>query len=1064
MMMDQLISLKIMKQFCIIFTFICTLFVGEAWAQTMIKGVVKGNDKKALGGVSIRLENPKRDLGKTGDDGRFVISAPNTGVMVFSYQGYRTEKFTIVAGKTEYNVTLEMEAQELQETVVVGYQQRKRETLTGSVVTISGKEIQDIPAGNFVDLLQGKVAGLNIQNNTGSPGMRGTMAVRGMSNFNVSGSGDNAFVTPTSPLFVIDGVPIDDNAGYEYGFETAGPGMSPIAMIPPEDIENITVMKDAQATSQYGSRGAYGVIVVETKRGKSKVPIVQYQGQFFLSAVPKLRRVIGGRDERMIRIEQILMNDTTLAAALRRINDSPILADSLNPYYNNSTDWQSYFYRNTYNQTHNLNISGGETIFNYKTNINYYDENGIIANTGLKKYTTSSNMTYQPSDKFLMRANVNVQVAQNKMGSGNAMMQTGVGKSVNTTSLYPSPSLFSGSMSALSALGVDDQNKTGNYTGQIELQYEPFQGLRASSTFNYTYMTSTKDRYTPEVLLGNSSEVYSYYGNNSKVYNRNSLGYTKAIKEKHLFNLYGFTEMWISSSSEDLSRIRGTANDQFNTGISYNTRNTLGGLLNSLNNFRSIAYAGNFTYNYDSKYVVDLSYRIDGTSVTGGSSPWTQNPSAGLRWNFKKENFMQGLEWWDTGFIRGSVGRTISPKGSLSDLYGWYKIDDRRYNNRPTTSLDLENAPNTNLVPQTTTQWSVATELGFFNSAIYITYETYYKQSDKILRKKAIANHNAFSNVLTNESAMVNRGHELSIQFRPSLANEDWKFNGSATFAINRDYVTALPDGARQLVQPDGSGYDLPQFYRLGRNAFSFVLYDYKGVYTSDDQVPVNPLTGLRYRAGGEMNDGKFFRAGDPIFTDLNGDYILDENDLVYVGNSQPAITGGLYLFTQYKNWSLRTQLSYTLDRDILNTALTDRFRNYSDPTGQNYGKGAPGAYVPLDAYNVWRQLGDNADYPNVSDFTRLTLYNPYRYNSTMFLEDGSYLKINSITVGYNFDRRWARRFGVSSARLNFTANNVYTFSRYSGPDPELVTGVGRDGSNGYPSKRTYSMGISVQF
>ncbi|MGE8301973.1 MAG: TonB-dependent receptor plug domain-containing protein, partial [Sphingobacterium paramultivorum] len=359
-----------MKQFCIIFTFICTLFAGEAWAQTMIKGVVKGNDNKALGGVSIRLENPKRDLGKTGEDGRFVISIPNTGVMVFSYQGYRTEKYTIVAGKKEYNVTLEMTAQELEETVVVGYQQRKRETLTGSVVTISGKEIQDIPSGNFVDLLQGKVAGLNIQNNTGSPGMRGTMAVRGMSNFNVSGSGDNTFVTPTSPLFVIDGVPIDDNSGYEYGFESAGPGISPISMIPPEDIEDITVMKDAQATAMYGSRGAYGVIQVRTKRGNSKIPIVNYQGQFFLSTVPQLRRVIGGRGERMVRLEQILMNDTTLAAALRRINDSPILADSLNPYYNNSTDWQSYFYRNTMNQTHNIGISGGESVFNYKANMN----------------------------------------------------------------------------------------------------------------------------------------------------------------------------------------------------------------------------------------------------------------------------------------------------------------------------------------------------------------------------------------------------------------------------------------------------------------------------------------------------------------------------------------------------------------------------------------------------------------------------------------------------------------------------------------------------------------------
>jgi len=1037
------------------------------FAQTsLIKGTVKGSDNRPLSGVTITLESPKKALGKTGDDGRFVISVPTKGAVIFTYQGYGSVKIPLSDSKKEYNIVMESKAQELEETVVVGYQQRKRETLTGSVVTISGKEIQDIPSGNFVDLLQGKVAGLNIQNNTGSPGMRGTMAIRGISNLNVSGSGDNAFLTPTSPLFVIDGVPIDDNSGYEYGFETAGPGISPISMIPPEDIEDITVLKDAQATALYGSRGAYGVILVRTKRGNSKVPIVQYQGQFFVNTPPALRKVIGGREERMLRVEQIMKYDTTLAMAIRRINDSPLLADSLNPYYNNSTDWQSYFYKTTYNQTHNVNISGGERIFNYKVNMNYYDENGIIANTGFKRYTIQSNMQYEPNDRFRMLANVNANLAQNQMGTGNAMTQSGVGKSANTTSLYPAPSLFSGSLAALSALNVNDDNKTGNYVAQVELQYEPIRGLRATSTFNYNYTTSTKDRFTPEVLNGNSSEVYGYYDNKSTVYNRNLLSWVKAIKEKHVFNLYGFTEMYIIQSAASLSLIRGTANDQFQNGISYNTRNSLGGVLNNLSNYRSIAYAGSASYNYDSKYIIDMTYRVDGTSVTGGDSPWMYNPSAGFRWNFKKENFMEKFDWWDTGFFRGSVGRTISPSGTLSDLYGWYKFDSGRYNNRPTTSLDLDAAPNPELVPQTSTQWSVAAELGFFNSSLYLIYETYYKQTDRILRKKEIANHNAFGNVLTNETAMVNKGHEISIMYRPRLANTDWQITTNATFAFNKDYTAALPDGDRQLLVADDSGFDLPTFYRLGRNSQTFVLYDFKGVYKSDDEVPVNPLTGLRYRAGGPLSEGRFFRAGDPIFTDINGDYILDQNDLVYVGNSQPKITGGFNFFVQYKGWSLRSQLSYTLKRDIINTALTDRFRSYSNPTGLNpddinYN---PGAYVPLDAYNVWRELGDNAVYPNVSDFTRLSLYNPYRYNSTMFLEDGSYLKINSATLGYNFDRQWVQRFGISSARINFTANNIYTFSKYSGPNAENVTALGRDASNGYPSKRSYSMGLSVQF
>ncbi|MFD2966777.1 SusC/RagA family TonB-linked outer membrane protein [Sphingobacterium bambusae] len=1037
-------------------------------AQTvLVKGTVKASDNTALANVTVSLESPKRDLGKTGDDGRFVVSAPTNGVLLFKLQGYGTVKQTIAAGKTEYAIQMTSTFQELEETVVVGYQQRKRETLTGSVVTISGKDIQDIPAGNFVELLQGKVAGLNIQNNTGSPGMRGTMAIRGISNINVSGSGDNSFLTPTSPLFVIDGVPVDDNTGYEYGFQTAGPGISPISMIPPEDIQDITVLKDAQATALYGSRGAYGVILVTTKRGNSKVPIIQYTGQMFFNAVPSLRQTIGGKQERWMRIDQIMQYDTTFAAAIRRINDNPILADSLNPYFNNSTDWQSYFYRNTINHSHNLNVSGGDVAFNYKVNMGYFDERGIIENTGFKRYTIQSNMQYMPNDRFRLLANVNTNMAKNSLGSGNAMMQTGVGESVNTSSLFPAPSIYSGSMGALSALSVLDDNKTGNFVSQVELQYEPFPGLRATSTVNFNYSSATKDRFTPELLNGNSSEVYSYNERRNKLYNRNMLSYVKSWMDgRHTMNIYGFSEMEMSDFRSDLNRVFGTANDQFTTGISYNTRLSLGGTLNNLTNFRSIAYAGSVSYNYDSKYIVEGTYRIDGTSTTGGASPWSYNPSVGLRWNFKRESFLEDVSWLDVGFIRGTYGRNITPTGSLSDLYGWYRIDAQTYNNRPTTSLDLANAPNVNLMPQSSTQWSGGLDLGFFNSMFYLTYETYYRQVDQILRSKAIANHNAFSNVLTNETSLVNYGHEFILSYRPKIENPDWKFTFSANGAINRDVTASLPDGVRQLLQADNSGFDLPQFYRLGRNTMTFVLYNYEGVFMSDDEVPVNPLTGLRYRAGGTLSEGRFFRAGDPKFTDMNGDYILDENDLVFVGNSQPMITGGFNTFAQYKNWSLTTQFSFTLKRDILNTALADRFRNYSDPTGANAigGGNNPGAYVPLDAYNVWRQQGDNADYPNVSDFTRLSLYNPYRYNSTMFLEDGSYLKFNSATLSYNFDRKWSQRLGVSSARVYVTAFNIYNFNRYSGPDPELVTAVGRDASSGYPNKRSYTFGMNIQF
>src|SRR5690606_34829909 len=300
-------------------------------------------------------------------------------------------------------------------TVTSGYQTKERALNTGSVVTISGKDIQGQPAGDVISLLQGRVAGLNIQNNTGAPGMRGTVTIRGISNINVSGTGNESFLTPTSPLYVIDGVPVDDNTEFSYGFQQAGPGVSPASQIPPEDIEEVSVLKDAAATSLYGSRGAYGVILITTKRGKSKIPVVRYNGSAFASMVPKLRSVIGGREERMMRINQIMQFDTSYYHAVDMVNNTPFLSDSLNAYYNNSTDWQSYFYKPTTNHTHNLNISGGDVRFNYKAALGFFDEKGIQENTGYSRYNLNMNMIYNPVDRFRLESQLNNSIQRQKM-------------------------------------------------------------------------------------------------------------------------------------------------------------------------------------------------------------------------------------------------------------------------------------------------------------------------------------------------------------------------------------------------------------------------------------------------------------------------------------------------------------------------------------------------------------------------------------------------------------------------------------------------------------------------
>lgn len=1048
-----------MKRFTFILFLLNFLTIGLFAQDISITGEVKSSSGPVLSGVSIINNSTKKAIGATDAKGKFSVKVAAKTTLTFRLMGYENSYVQIAAGKTNYTVVLDEASNKLDEAVVVGYVSRKKETLTGSAVTISGKEIQDVPAANFTDLLQGKVPGMNVQLNNGTPGMRGSVAIRGISTLNVQGSGDDAFLTPTSPLFVIDGVPIDEGTNYEYGFQTAGPGISPIAMIPVEDIENITVLKDAQATALYGSKGAYGVILVTTKRGNSKIPIVQYVGQVFVNTPPNLRNVLGGTYERRARVNQILKNDTSYNAALGLINNTPLLSDSLNAYFNNSTDWQSYFYRTTLNTSHSVNISGGDQSFNYKIAPGYYGERGIVENTGFTRYSLPMNMQYRPSDNFRMFVNLSPSFAKNSTGSGNAFKQSGVASSANTSSLGPSPSLFSGSVGALTALNMVNDNKTGAMNSQIELEYSPLNGLRFSTTLSYNFKVATQDRFLPEALNSNTTEIYSYTDQLNTLYNRNMIAYTKSINEKNTISAYVFNESDVSKYKANVMNLTGTPNDQILAGLSYNTGNSLGGTLNNLFEKRTLGYAGNLTYNYDNKYILEFSYRLDGTSTTGSANPWSNLPSIGARWNFKDEKFAQNWDFLDYGMIRGSWGKNIIPSGTIYDVYGRYISDSQTYNNQPSVTLDPGVIPNISLLPQTTTMLNGAIEFGFKNGITFL-YENYYKQSDQILRTKEIPNINSFGKVNTNETSLVNMGHEFIIGYRPKKKG-DFSYSLNLNGAFNKDYVAALPDNVRQLLVEDNSVYKQSILYRLGINTLSNVLLHYNGVYKTDDDVPVNPLTGLKYRVGGNLSEERFFKAGDPIWTDLNGDYILDNNDFVIVGNSQPVFTGGFNAFFQYKQISLNTQFYMTFKRDVLNNALADRLRNYKNPAGLDFA----GSLVPVGDLDIWSEENTDAYFPNVFDFRRYGYIDPFRYDQTLFQEDGSYFKFTTATLSYNFDREMlSKRLGITSARVYMSANNIFTISKYSGPDPELVSALGRDSSAGYPNRRSFTLGVNIQF
>ncbi|SEW52985.1 SusC/RagA family TonB-linked outer membrane protein [Chitinophaga arvensicola] len=1021
-------------------------------AKVTITGTVSDKvSTEAMIGVGILeiIGKTRKVIGVTDNKGNFSVKVSPDASLEFRYVGYREFVAKVKAGKP-LDIRLVINENKLTETVIVGYQNKTRELATGSSVIVSGKDLQQVPVSNVEQLLQGRVPGLNIQNNTGVPGGRGTVAIRGLSNINVTGSGANSFLSPTSPLYVIDGVPIDADANFSYGFQTPGPGVSPLSLIPQEDIQTMEILKDAQATALYGSRAAYGVIVVTTRRGSSRIPVVRYTGNFFMNTPPQLRSTVGGNMERQIRIKEIMQYGTY--ADLLNISKTAFLADSLNPYWNSSTNWQSIFYQTTYNQTHNINISGGDPTFNYKTDLSYYHENGVIRNTGFDRYSINTNMLYQPTPRLKVFGLLNTQVGKRKLGSGNGLLQTGVADNGQKSSLLPAPSFYQSTAGYLGALEIQNNNKTLNLSASLDATYQIIEGLSLGSAISYTYASNTQDEFTPAAANNDYSKIKAYDDRNFQLYNRNSITYFKSIDKAHNFTVNFLNETFNRGLQAKMIQQQRTPNDQYEGPLGYgNDASRGGGLLDNFAQNHTASFAGLFSYNYKQKYVLDASYRIDGSSASGFEDPYSRNPALGLRWNFNKEKLFKDSKWLTYGSLRGSWGKNIVPSGDVFSIYGTYRPNGT-YNGNPRIGSDFDQMANPFLKPTTTTQYDIGVEAGLFKGKVDMVFDVYYKTVENLLRSKDLSNMTGFNKVNTNETSLADYGYELMLTFRPLSTSSPFQWSISVNGALNKDILTRLPAGARQLIQNDNDkGQNV--LYRVGRNSLSNYLLTTKGVFGNAADVPIDPATGLRYRTAG----GQYFQAGDPYWEDRDGNYILDINDYAIAGNSQPLVTGGLQSYLTYKNFTFNITASYVAIRDILNDALAERLQYLGKPFDQK-------SIVDFNEIDYWKRSGGKATYSNPFDYTRAGAINPYRADQTLFQEDGSYFKINTIAIGYLLNKNLTHRYGINTVRVYGSCNNVKTFSSYSGPNAENVSALGRDQSNGYPIPRSWNLGLNVEF
>lgn len=1016
-----------------------------------LKGIViDEGTKQPVPSVSLVTGNPSKTVGFSDGKGHFSVDLPVGITVEFRYIGYRPQKLKVSVEQLNLSIKLKELTQNMDEVVVRGFVARSKELTTGSSFTVKAEELQDVPVANIEQLLQGKVPGLNIQNNTGAPGFRGTTQLRGLSTLQVSNSNNETFLQPTSPLYVIDGIPIDADKASEMGFDLQGPGISPLSLIPQEDVESIEILRDAQATALYGSRAAYGVIIINTKRGHSKIPRVRYTNNFFVSTPPALRKTLGGNDERAVKLQQIYGNALSFDDIIR-ISKTPLLSDSLNNYYNNSTNWQSIFYRTTYNQTHNLAIDGGDEKFNYKANMGYFANKGILKNTGFSRYTLNMNAELRPNDRFRFTTFLSGGIGKQQKGDGLGFLQRGVADNAQASSLLPGPSFYQSSGGVVSALETLNDNATRNIRTSIDAEYSILPGLKLVSTVNYSFSSDIEDTFTPAAANNQFSQVYGFNGRSTSLYNRNMLNYNVTFKEKH--SLYVSVANDINEQRGQTSAIRQarTPNDQFQGPLGFDAYSSRGGGVLSYNRAKLASFWASASYDFMRKYILDLAYRIDGTSSSGLDNPYSKNPSIGLRWNFGKENWMSNLDWLNSGSIRLSWGKNITPTGSLQSIYGKYNIGSN-YNNQQSIGVDFGSIPNPDLKPKSREMYNLGLDFSLFKGKADLNFDAYFSEIKNELYSRSMSNTIGFGNLPSNETGMVNYGYEMYFAIRPLSDKSPFKLNLSFNGAWNNNILTRLPEGynGQNIVFADGDGQHT--ILRVGRNTLSNYLLINQGVFSQDSDVPVDPVSGLRYQTG-----QRFYTAGDPNIRDVNGDYIMDRNDYQITGNSQPLLTGGMSANLSYKGLGINIYASYTAKRTILNNALASRLSIMNNPFGTN-------AVVSLPDVDMWRKPGDIAKYPYAFDYNRYGTIRPFRYDQNLWEEDGTYLKINNVTLFYSFPKEFAKRLGISNLRVQMSASNIITFSGYSGPNPENVTALGRDLSAGYPNSRDYIFGINLDF
>jgi TonB-linked SusC/RagA family outer membrane protein len=1034
------------------------LFLLMQGQEVMITGVITDAKNEPLQGVSIRIKGTDKGV-TTNDRGFFSIPVSINTTLEISSVGYAPQSIKITNEKP-LSIKLAESNSNLAETVVIGYQKVTRKKNTAAISSITGKELANLPASSFDQLLQGRLSGVNVQNFSGAPGATPSVSVRGSSLITTSYDENTVL---NSPLYVVDGVPQPTET---YVGPGTGTGLNYLGGVNPNDIESIDVLKDASAAAIYGSRAANGVILITTKKGRTGAPKAVVSGYFGIVQRPKLRDVTLGTEERRAKL-RILQKQLDY----NQQRGLPyLLTDSLNPAFNGNTDWQDMFYQSGNVKSADLSLSGAsEGGTNYRFSTSYYDEKGIIKATGFKRYTMRLNLGARTlGGRLEINPIINYSRTDKARGNGDGNSPISLGAGNMPSSLFnldPNKKAF--------LLGQYEDNLDKNVANQLNftlnLSLAINSHLRLTSLTSYIYKNSRRDyNRTNELQNGNGNYSYTFTDNEVNILTSNYLSYVNSFG-KHNLSVVAGQEMTYDQYQNTQASGYGGASDQIQVVQGFQQLKI--GAYSDYQAYGLLSYYSRMAYDFNGKYLFSGSVRTDGSSRFGENNKWGFFPSASAAWILTEEPWMKNIaNTFSMIKLRASLGTSGALPTENYLQYNLYDVNSVPFNgngsggtyNSITAVIPnfYNGAAQKGLSWEKSKQWNIGTDIEVMNGKYSASIDLYNKENSFGLFSVLLPVTSGYDVAKTNSIGVRNYGIELTLAANLLPQKSELKWFSRLNIAYNRNKIMNLPNGGRDLIL-SGDRFDKSHILSVGSPINAFYLYKTLGVYATDNDVPVNPYTGARFRsANGE------YKAGDFQFADLDGDYLIDlfndglNPDKVPVGDPNPKITGGFTNNFTWRNFSLGVFCTFTFDRDVLNLFKSDRFANSQD--GDPYNNFVRFSIPDLNKLNIWREPGDKAEYAKY-DLGTYRYY--YTSAQTFFLEKGDYFRIKSVILGYELPRNLLSRFKIDRFKVFGVIDNVAMFQRSKDlPDAEAVNSYGEYNGAGYPIPKKFTLGLEVQF